>query len=184
MAKARTTSKPHAVPDDQWRIPDALWERIETLLPPRPAHPLGCHNPRVADRRAMDGIFFVLRTGCQWNALNATGICSSSSAHRRFQEWTSAGVFVTLWATGLQEYDALVGLDWSWVAMDGAMTKAPLGGERTGRNPTDRGERGTKRSLLTEAAGVPVGLAVEGANRHDKTVAEATLESIPVERPE
>ena len=35
----------------------------------------------------MDAIFFVLRTGCQWNALNATGICSSSSAHRRFQEW-------------------------------------------------------------------------------------------------
>jgi transposase len=132
----------------------------------------------------MDAIFFVLRTGCQWNALNATGICSSSSAHRRFQEWTAAGVFVTLWAEGLREYDALKGLDWSWVAMDGAMTKAPLGGERTGKNPTDRGKLGTKRSLLVEAAGVPVGLAVEGANRHDKKVAEATLESIPVDRPE
>jgi putative transposase len=131
----------------------------------------------------MDAIFFVLRTGCQWNALNATGICSSSSAHRRFQEWTAAGVFVTLWAAGLQEYDALKGLDWSWLAMDGAMTKAPLGGERTGKNPTDRGKLGTKRSVLTEAAGVPVGLAVEGANRHDKKLAEATLESIPLERP-
>ena len=68
--------------------------------------------------------------------------------------------------------------------MDGAMTKAPLGGERTGKNPTDRGKLGTKRSLLVEANGVPVGLAVEGANRHDKKVAEATLESIPVDRPE
>ena len=76
------------------------------------------------------------------------------------------------------------GLDWEWLAMDGAMTKAPLGGERTGKNPTDRGKLGTKRSLLTEANGVPVGLAVEGANRHDKKVAEATLESIPVDRPE
>ena len=76
------------------------------------------------------------------------------------------------------------GLDWEWLAMDGAMTKAPLGGERTGRNPTDRGKQGTKRSLLTEANGVPVGLAVEGANRHDKKLVEATLESIPVERPE
>ena len=85
---------------------------------------------------------------------------------------------------GLQEYDELKGLDWEWLAMDGAMTKAPLGGERTGRNPTDRGKLGTKRSLLTEANGVPVGLAVEGANRHDKKLAEATLESIPVERPE
>jgi putative transposase len=132
----------------------------------------------------MDGIFFVLRTGCQWGVLDAAGICSHSSAHRRFQEWTAAGVFVTLWAEGLQEYDALKGLDWEWLAMDGAMTKAPLGGERTGRNPTDRGKQGTKRSLLTEANGVPVGLAVEGANRHDKKLAEATLESIPVERAE
>ena len=81
-------------------------------------------------------------------------------------------------------YEALKGIDWEWLAMDGAMTKAPLGGERTGRNPTDRGKQGTKRSLLTEANGVPVGLAVEGANRHDKKLAEATLESIPVERPE
>ena len=84
----------------------------------------------------------------------------------------------------MEEYDELKGLDWSWTAMDGAMSKAPLGGEWTGKNPTDRGKLGTKRSLLTEAAGVPVGLAVEGANRHDKKLAEATLVSIPVERPE
>src|SRR3954451_4838868 len=184
MSQVRDTSKPCPVVDDRWRIPNALWERIEPLLPPRLPHPLGCHNPRVPDRKAMDGIFFVLRTGCQWNALNATGICSSSSAHRRFQEWAAAGVFVTLWAMGLQEYDELKGLDWSWLAMDGAMTKAPLGGERTGNNPTNRDKLGGKRTLLTEANGVPVGLAVEGANRHDKKLVEATLESIPVDRPE
>src|SRR3954462_2124278 len=144
MAKARPASKPHAVPDDQWRIPDPLWERIEPLLPPRPTHPLGCHNPRVPDRRAMDGISFVLRTGCQWNALHATGICSSSSAHRRFQEWTAAGVFLALWGGGLMAYDALRGMDWEWLAMDGAMTKAPLGGEKGGqesnRSREDRGQ--------------------------------------------
>jgi putative transposase len=186
MAKVSAAVEPSAadVRDDQWRIPQALWERIELLLPPRPLHSLGCHNPRVDDRKAMDAIFFVLRTGCQWNALNATGICSSSSAHRRFQEWAAAGVFVNLWAQGLEEYDELKGLDWGWLSMDGAMTKAPLGGERTGKNPTDRGKLGAKRSLLTEANGVPVGLAVEGANRHDKKLVEATLESIPVARPE
>ena len=101
-----TPTGPRSTPpvhDDQWRIPDPLWGRIVPLLPPRPHHPLGCHNPRVDDRRAMDAIFFVLRTGCQWGALDATGICSHSSAHRRFQEWAAAGVFVNLWATGLQE---------------------------------------------------------------------------------
>ena len=125
-------SEDHAQAHADWRIPDALWERIEPLLPPRKLHPLGCHRPRVDDRKAMDAIFFVLRTGCQWNALNVTGICSSSSAHRRFQEWTEADVFVALWEKGLVEYDALRGIDWAWLAMDGAMTKAPLGGEKGG----------------------------------------------------
>ena len=118
-----------------WRIPDALWERIEPLLPPRKPHPLGCHRPRVDDRKAMDAIFFVLRTGCQWNALNKTKMCSSSAAHRRFQEWGEADVFVALGEQGLVAYDALQGIDWEWLAMDGAMTKAPLGGEKGGQEP-------------------------------------------------
>ena len=118
------------VEDDGWRIPDVLWEKMEPLLPPRPAHPLGCHNPRVPDRDALDAIFFVLRTGCQWNALNATGLCSSSSAFRRFQEWLLAGVFLQFWKQGLLVYDELKGIDWDWLSMDGAMTKAPLGGEK------------------------------------------------------
>lgn len=125
-----------------WRIPDVLWARIEPLLPPRKPHPLGCHNPRVEDRAAMDAIFFRLRTGCQWNALSATGICSSSSAHRRFQEWSEAGVFLKLWQVGLAEYDALQGIDWAWLSMDGAMTKAPLGGEKGRTEPDGSGQEG------------------------------------------
>ena len=70
--------------DDGWRIPDWLWVKMEPLLPPRPPHPLGCHRSRVPDRSAMDAILLVLRSGMQWNALTATGICTSSSAHRRF----------------------------------------------------------------------------------------------------
>ena len=125
MPKARPAARVRR----SWRTPDALWAEIEPLLPPRKPHPLGCHNPRVDDRRAMDAIFFRLRTGCQWNALSATGLCSSSSAHRRFQEWRAAGVFRELGRRGLTEYDALRGIDWRWLAADGAMTKAPLGGE-------------------------------------------------------
>jgi transposase len=127
--------------DDGWRMPDWLWERIEPLLPARPFHPLGCHRPRAPDRDAMDAILLVLRTGMQWNALNATGVCSSSSAHRRFQEWERAGVFGEIWRQGLLEYDEVVGIDWSFLAADGAMTKAPLGGAKTGPNPTDRAKK-------------------------------------------
>jgi hypothetical protein len=70
------------------------------------------------------------------------GICSSSSAHRRFQEWEQAGVFAEIWRRGLLDYDEVVGIDWSWLAADGAMTKAPLGGAKTGPNPTDRAKKG------------------------------------------
>jgi len=140
------------VKDDGWRIPDWLWAELEPLLPERPAHPLGCHNPRVPDRDAMNAILFVLRTGCQWNALNATGICSSSSAHRRFQEWERAGVFAELWRLGLLAYDERKGIEWEWLAMDGAMTKAPLGGGHTGPNPTDRAKRGRNDRSSPRAA--------------------------------
>jgi transposase len=130
------------IQDSGWRIPDALWEQMVRLLPPRPRHPLGCHNPRVPDRAAMDAIFFVLRTGCQWGALSATGICSKSSAHRRFTEWVEAGVFHEFWRQGLLSYDGLVGIDWEWLAADGAMTKAPLGGEKNRSQPDRPGQAG------------------------------------------
>ena len=84
----------------------------------------------MPDRTCANGIFYVLRTGCQWKALDATGICSGSTAHLRFQEWVAAGVFLELWRVGLERYDEVKGLDWSWLSMDGALTKAPLGGEK------------------------------------------------------
>ncbi len=66
--------------DDGWRIPDELWAQMEPLLPPAKPHPLGCHNPPVPGRVAMNAILFVLRTGCQWNALEGTGLAGWSNA--------------------------------------------------------------------------------------------------------
>lgn len=136
--------------DDGWRLPDWLWVLIVPLLPARPSHPLGCHRSRVPDRAAMNAILLVLRTGMQWNALDITGVCSSSSAHRRFQEWQQAGVFHEIWRQGLLELDQTVGIDWSFLSADGTMGKAPLGGSKTGPNPTDRAKKGSNaRSPLT-----------------------------------
>jgi putative transposase len=139
------------VEDDGWRIPDRVWAQMEPLLPPRPSHPLGCHNPRVPDRAAMNAILLVLRTGMQWNALKATTICSCSSAYRRFREWTEAGLFLELWRQGLLCYDDQVGIEWEWLALDGALGKAPLGGELTGPNPTDRAKKGRRRASSPRA---------------------------------
>lgn len=128
--KRKVSMRKTPIKGRRWRISDPLWQQIEPLLPLRKPHPLGCHNPRVPDRNAMNAILFVLRTGCQWNSLDATGICSCSSAYRRFREWSDAGVFETLWKKGLSMYDELKGIDWSFLSMDGAITKAPLSGSK------------------------------------------------------
>lgn len=83
------------------------------------------------DRQAMTAIFYVLRTGIQWNALPRS-LGASSTVHDRFQYWEREGVFRRLWESGLQAYDEIKGIEWTWQAMDGAMTKAPLGGKRYG----------------------------------------------------
>jgi transposase len=121
---------------DQWSIPDDLWEAMAALIPQRVnTHPFGGGKPPAPDRVCMEAILFVLRTGCQWKALNATRFCPGSTAHDRFQRWVKEGVFLALWEAGLMAYDDLKGLDWSWLSMDGCMTKAPLGGEKDGPKP-------------------------------------------------
>jgi transposase len=122
-------------------VPDPLWERIAPLLPAGKPHPWGVCRERVDDRRALAGILFVLREGCRWEALDYTSIVSHSTAHRRFQEWQKAGVFQKLWQLALKDYDALKGIDWDWLALDGALTKAPLAGEKKRSQPDRSGEK-------------------------------------------
>ena len=112
--------------NESYKIPDALWAEIEPLLPPEKPKPKG-GRPRMDNRQAMDAIFYLLRTGCQWKALPRS-LGAPSTIHDRFQEWQKAGVFHRMWGSGLEKYDELKGLDWEWQSMDGAMTKAPLGG--------------------------------------------------------
>ena len=147
--------------DDGWRVPDWLWARVEPLLPAPASHPLGCHNPRVSDRDAMDAILLVLRTGMQWNALNATGICSSSSAHRRFQEWEQAGVFHEILAAGAARLTRRSGSTGRGSRVTGRRERRRLGAERPSPNPTDRA-KGGETFLLCEARGVPIGVAHDG----------------------
>lgn len=114
--------------NEEYRIPDVLWKQIEPLLPPEQPKPKG-GRPMMDKRKAMDAIFYVLRTGCQWKALPRS-LGAPSTVHDRFQKWSEDGVFQRMWKAGLLKYDALKKLDWEWQAMDGVMTKAPLGGEK------------------------------------------------------
>ena len=164
-----------------WTVSDELWARVAPLVPPAPSHAKG-GRPRMPDRAAFAAIVYVLRTGIQWNALPRE-LGASSTVHDRFQAWERAGFFRALWAAGLTEYDDLAGIEWAWQALDGVMTKAPFGGAATGPNPTDRAKRGVKRSTLTDGAGIPLAVAVDGANRNDMKLVAVTLDGIVIARP-
>ena len=75
---------------------------------------------------------------------------------------------------------ALTGSGWRWTER---WARRRSVGKKTGRNPTDRGKRGVKRSLLTDGRGVPLGVVIDGANRNDHKLMRQTLEAIPVRRP-
>jgi transposase len=106
-----------------------------------------------------------------------------STVWGRFQQWVAAGVFQQAWALVLNYYDLECGIVWKWQALDGVITKAPLGGEATGPSPVDRAKAGTKRSVLSDGRGAPLAVVVAGANAPDKTLALETLDAILVERP-
>lgn len=116
-----------------WCLPDVLWQRMKLLLPRYRKNPKG-GRPRKDLRKIADGIFYVLRTGCQWKAVPSE-YGSGSTLHRYFQEWVAYGVFRKLWKAALLEYDELAGIQWNWQSVDGAMTKSPLGGEKNWKKP-------------------------------------------------
>ncbi len=93
-------------------------------------------------------------------------------------------MFEQLWKASLEVLEYLDTLDLQWQSVDGAMVKAPLGGEKTGRNPTDRGKLGCKRSLHVDGNGLPLGLVIAGANRHDMQLLSETLDAMQLILPE
>lgn len=165
-----------------WELSDALWERVQPLIPHRPAKPKGGRPPEE-DRQMLAAILYVLKTGIQWNALPAD-LGASTTVYDRFRLWQAQGVFHRMWEAGLYEFDELVGIEWEWQSLDGVMTKAPLGGAATGANPTDRGKKGTKRSTLSEGHGLPLAIVVSGANVHDTNLVAQTLDALAIPRPD
>lgn len=109
-----------------WRVPDDLWAEVEAILYQYdPAKRLG--RKRVDQRKALDGIIFRMRSGCQWNQLPKE-FGDDSSVHRTFQRWQRLGIFDRIWATLQGQCDELGGVDWQWQAADAMLGKARLGG--------------------------------------------------------
>ena len=157
---------------------EPLWAQFAALLPVHPevapTHPLGCHRRRIPDRVVFEHVSAALVYGAGYERIASPG-CSARTIRRRVHAWAEAGLMSHLHALVLAQYDRLIGLNLDHVCVDGCITKAPGGGEVAGRSPVDRGKQGRKRSLLTDAAGVPLHVVAAGANCPDSRLLRETL---------
>jgi transposase len=128
-------------------IHDELWNEIKSIFTKE--KPLKTvDRPIVRYRIVIDGIIYVLRTGCQWKML-LKEYGSGSTCHRRFQEWNGLDAFKKAWIKLLKIYDDYIGINWILQSIiDSISIKSPLWGAMTGNNPTDRSKLGTKRTYF------------------------------------
>ncbi|MFJ1842769.1 MULTISPECIES: IS5 family transposase [Streptomyces] len=159
---------------------EPLWDQFAALLPARgefaAGHPLGCHRRRIDDRTVFEHVMLALVHGSGYERISTPG-CSDRTIRRRVKEWAEQGIAERVHALALEAYDRMIGLGLDEISVDGCITKAPSGGEKAGRSPVDRGKLGLKRSVASDACGVPLGIVSDGANRHDSPLLEPTLEA-------
>ena len=116
-----------------WRCPDELWNEVAVVLDELDP-PAKTGRKRVDQRRALDGMIYQMRTGCQWNALPGE-FGDDSSVHRTMQRWVSKEVFPLIWSILIGKCGELGGVDFDWQSADGAMRKARSGGIKSARIP-------------------------------------------------
>lgn len=181
MRKSNPTNHAKSNPQE-FTLPDALWEKVQPLLPPRPDK-RGPGRPAIDDRQALTAICYILHTGCQWKSLPRY-LGAKSTVHDRLQLWRHLDIFHKLWTLALQCYDAKHHLSWQWQSMDGCHIVAPLGGDLTGPSYKHRGKNGSNRSLLTDQKGIPLAIVLAPANCNDFMLTEVTFESFAIPRPD
>jgi putative transposase len=179
--KNKDKQKPKNV--DYFRVPRPLWRRIKKHLP-KPPKRRGPGRPRSDNRAVVNGLWYILWTGCQWKAIHRDWFgVSSSVLHERFQTWQQQGIWDKVLQTMVRFYNRQRRIRWKWQAIDSKSVPAPLGGEATGRNPTDRGKRGAKIHILVDERGAPLAVHLTSANQHDKWSVDDLVFSIVVPRP-
>src|SRR5712692_2802523 len=158
-------------------VTDALWERVQPLLPPPPERRFRFPGRKpLEQRQILTGILFVLKTGMAWDDLPAELGCGCGKTCRHYlQIWHQAGVWVRLHALLLAELNGADQIDWERALIDASFAKAPEGGENTGPNPTDRSKSGSKHHVLTDAQGIPLNVTVTAANVNPRTEADGGI---------
>ena len=159
-------------------VPDELWALVEPLLPQFNPRPQGGGTAPVEDWAMFTAIVYVLTSGCAWRLLPASFGVPVPTAHRRFTEWTKAGLWRRLHRAVLDELGSQGMVDWSRAVLDGASVRAKRG-SLTGPSPVDRGKPGSKIHVLSDRVGIPLSVAVSAANTNDAHTLKPLVMAIP-----
>jgi putative transposase len=117
-----------------WEVSDELWIVFQSILDELDPPPKAIGRPRADPRRVLNGIIYVMRSGCQWNRLPEK-YGSDSTVHRTMQRWIQRGVLERFWAVLVENCQELAGVDWRWQSADAAMGKARFGGTKSAPTP-------------------------------------------------
>jgi transposase len=108
-------------------VPDELWALVEPLIPSFSARPQGGGRAPIDDRVVFTAVVYVLTSGCAWRLLPPSFGVTVPTAHRRFTEWTKAGLWPRLHRAVLDELGCQGMIDWSRAVLDGASVRAKRG---------------------------------------------------------
>src|SRR5262249_24553779 len=156
-------------------LTDGQWALIRPLLPP----PARTGQPRANDRRTIDGILYILITGCRWQDL-PRDYGAPTTVWRRLKCWGEGGVWERIWRATLATLDQQGKLDWSMTFLNGSYAPATKGGDKVGL--TKKG-KGIKWMLVVDGSGLPLGFHLDSATKAEVKLAEQTLDTIRLVRP-
>ena len=120
-------------------------------------------RPSLEHDRMLQGVYYLLKTGAHWNSLPKC-FGSSSAVHRFFQKLVKLAFFKHPWTNEILNFHNNRGLGLSVQSIDCAHRKSPIGIDKSGKSPIDRGKHGSKLSILAEKNGVIIGLALGASN--------------------
>lgn len=162
-------------------VTEALWERLQPLLPPPPRRRFRFPGRKPLEHRnVLTGILFVLKAGLAWDDLPAELGCGCGKTCRRYlRRWYRAGVWQRLHAVLLAELNGADQIDWQRALIDASFAKAPGGGGDTGPSPADRSKSGSKHHVLTDGQGIPLNATVTAANVNEVTQVPGVLVNRP-----
>src|SRR6478672_8923553 len=130
-------------------LTDRQWAFIQPLLPP----PAPTGRPRADDRRTIEGILYILITGCRWQDLPPE-YGAPTTVWRRLRRWGEEGVWERIWRAARARLDQQRKLDWSMAFLDGSFAPPFLAGAKVGI--TKKG-KGTKWVVVFDGRGLPLG---------------------------